>query len=253
VQRLAPSKVELRPASEARGRGLSQRLLGEALRSETTRGVGLAALYPTTLSLYRKSGFEIAGVSSLHGLCPRDLPARPSTHRVFTITRAEAMGFGAAHGQRENGNLLREEALWARLWRPAAHPPKLYGLHAGDDPSDLRAIVGLGLGRSDELGFDLSMKFWAARDQESVADLLTLVRAHGTLAQRLEWWGAPVDALLVGLDARPRTTKVEPWMLRLLDVGQALALAGLLSGSAAELRLASRIFAGPTAWIPERF
>src|SRR5262249_47103794 len=45
----------------ARGRGLGRRLLGEVLRELRTLGVALSVLYPSTLPVYRRAGYELAG------------------------------------------------------------------------------------------------------------------------------------------------------------------------------------------------
>src|SRR5919197_5810107 len=60
---------------ERRGMGIVSRLMREVLGQERDRGVPLSALYPATVPVYRRLGYEFAGTYTQYSVKLRSLPA----------------------------------------------------------------------------------------------------------------------------------------------------------------------------------
>ncbi|MFN8517208.1 MAG: GNAT family N-acetyltransferase [Chloroflexia bacterium] len=143
-------------APEWRGRGAASALLRETLTELHAEGLPLAALYPSTLPVYRKAGFERAAQNTTY-----DIPlAILDTRAPLTIVRAspDDLDLRTVYTQaasRRNGALDRNPFIWhktlapynqaARLsLRPQRHDRRLRHLHPGESRrSPDRARLGL--------------------------------------------------------------------------------------------------------------
>jgi predicted acetyltransferase len=105
-------------AAEVTGRGVTRRLLVDALADAVERGEPIAALYPTTASLYRSVGFEVAG-----GWARRALPVAELRRDRDPSVEVEAAPVDVLvddydvyrrHAIRSNGWLDRPEGFRAR-------------------------------------------------------------------------------------------------------------------------------------------
>ncbi len=126
-------------APEERGRGVGTRLMVEMLRGARARGFSLGALYPASVTLYRRAGYERAGARFAIELDPRHC----EVPRVPEVTIAEVVGtppdVRALYDETARvhpGFLDRGPYVWGRVVRPrgkvtktftASHEGKLEG------------------------------------------------------------------------------------------------------------------------------
>src|SRR5436190_10035299 len=108
-------------APEARGRGLATRVMQEFLKEARSQGIAISTLYPATLPLYRRVGFEQAGywmeyrlplsridvASSGLNVRPLEEKDMPSVKRCY---QSVATGF--------DGYLDRGDYVWNRVTHP---------------------------------------------------------------------------------------------------------------------------------------
>jgi len=212
---------------ESRGSGDALALMRAALRELHARGVALSGLFPATLGLYRRVGYECAGGryeatirTADVGNHDRALPCRELT----PDDRAAVEGCYRAVASRVDGHVDRGPYVWYRVESPrgADHTRAFVVGHAG-------AVEGYAylFERRVPSGYTLHASDLVATTPAAHARLLMLVRDHGTLAETFSWNAAPHDPFVQLL---PRTgTQIKlhsPWMLRLVDLPAALAARG---------------------------
>jgi predicted acetyltransferase len=215
-------------SAEARGTGAALAIMTRVLREQRAKGFAISTLYPATLGLYRKVGYERAGARfearvplsaiaiqdralSLRAMTPEDGPA------VEACYRAKASGV--------NGFVDRGPYVWQRTREPrGAHLSRGFVVGEGAHVEGY-AYVHEKIDAS--LHFALHASDLVATTRRAYRRLLTFAADHGTIGNDLVWSAAPSDPSVqllprVGYDAR-----VYPvWMLRVLDVASALTSRG---------------------------
>src|SRR5688572_16967837 len=99
-------------AAHARGRNVARRMMREALDRLHAGGCAISALYPTTASLYRSVGYEIAGH---HGISQIDIADLPRSAGTVTFTPASIGDLRDAYDAvafTHDGWLVRNDARW---------------------------------------------------------------------------------------------------------------------------------------------
>ncbi|TWU65014.1 Enhanced intracellular survival protein [Crateriforma conspicua] len=221
------SGVAIDPAY--RGGGVCATLLIDTLKELRDEGIPIASLYASTQHLYRTVGFEQAGTRYDYSLPLRSLP-RPD--RTLACTRFESAPLDAldyAHRARAhatNGNVLRTEGLWDRLIHPYDGRRCLTYLF-GDTHRPDGYVILKQAGRDDGLPADLIASDYAANTGAAVRRLMALLHDHRSIFGRFRWSGGPDDPLLFMTDELWfEIHEVLRWMLRILDVPQAIQARG---------------------------
>lgn len=224
---------------EARGRGLGTRMMAAALGELRHAGWPLAGLYPATQALYRRVGFEQAGVRVEHrgpitalpvfsrelamrAFVPGDLPA---VQRVYT--RA------ARH---RNGWLDRGPYIWHRV----QHPRQLqaHGYVVAPQGGGIEGYVFLQRVQKPNGRIDVNVVDMAAATPRALERLVTFLRDHESLAEDVVFFGGGNDGRLSLLrEQRLVSHTVEAWMIRVLHVERALVDRGYPRGLSATLHL----------------
>ena len=216
-------------APARRGREVALRLMRHALDELRAGGVPLAVLFPATQKLYRKTGFEQAGSYEVVSLPLHELGTGSPDVEVRAVTPNDPIlvAIHEASGARSQGVFRRNSWLWRRLTDPST-------------PLDLEAYV-FGAAESPEgyvlvhceRGTDPHFGTLVVRDRAFVTDgairsARALFARYRSTMDRVRLASSPVDAFLVGLDNQQRvvTERRDRWMLRLVDVGAALAARG---------------------------
>ncbi|MGH7163103.1 MAG: GNAT family N-acetyltransferase [Planctomycetota bacterium] len=224
-------------APEHRGAGVASRLMAEVLEELHGRGVALSALYASTQTLYRKVGYELAGVSLQFRASAASLPSFPRDAAVRPITAAEqprVRELYTAFAARSPGHLDRREYIWRRVEEPDGVPAR--GWLAEPD-----GYLYLTQQRRERGGHDLLVGDLVALSPESGRRLLSLLSDFRSLAKAVTWRGGPASALpLLFPEETVRTRVRHPWMLRVVDVSAALEARGYPHGVETELHLAVR-------------
>lgn len=216
-------------APHARGTGAAQAMLAESFVRMRDRGEVVAALYPTTATLYRKVGFEVVGTFDWRSVALDAVPAvDPSTHRIrswepvrFDDPRlrsvAEAMAVGV------DGHLRAGDQWWgriSRLWETDS--ANRFAYVGVDGAGAAAAAVVYAYADSSEHMYELAVDLVAGRTVGDVAAALAFLATHGTTAGTMVTTLPPdLLHLLVPDAARIGVRRSWPWMLRVVDVAGA--------------------------------
>ncbi|MDZ7676356.1 MAG: GNAT family N-acetyltransferase [Acidimicrobiales bacterium] len=220
------SGVVVRP--EDRGRGVARALLAESFDRMRRRDEIVSALYPTTASLYRSVGFEVAGWYQwrripLEAIDPRPADGGVAWERVeFGDERVRPVH--EAMSSTMDGWFRADDVWWGRFWHQASQ----------DGSKNRYAYVGLRDGApaaalvyrydpSEDRLYELGLDLLAGVDHDAVAAALGFLARNGTTAGRVETT-LPDELLAVHLPQvqRAPATNDWPWMFRLVDVAGAV-------------------------------
>lgn len=236
-----PAIVAVRP--DRRGQGAAARLMEALLAEARRRGVPLSALYPAGWPIYRKGGWELAGacqeyVAPLAALpaVERGLPCRPLAPLANAGDRHLCERLHAAWIADAAGALVRDRALWDRVFRPRGLPTWAYALGA---PGEEEGYVVL---RHDAEGsaklYDLVVTDLVTLTPRALARAWTLFADHRSVAESVRWRGPASDPRAWTLpDLGWRHGEADRWMLRVVDVPGALAARGWPAGVTEHLEI----------------
>ncbi len=216
-------------APSERGRGAATSLMQATLRELHGRGVGLSTLYPASYALYRRCGYELAGghyrielSTRAIGVSERGLPMRP-------IERADLRPIERLYTRQaalRTGWLDRSDYLW-QLVRdpPRGHP--VYGHLVEEDGQ----LAGYLFYRQEpimgQVGYHMYITCLAAASGAAAQRLLGFLADHRSQARTITWYGGVDDPLLPLLPERCYDLALQDhWMLRIVDVVQALSERG---------------------------
>lgn len=227
-------------APDQRGRGLARTLLIEAAETMRARGQVISALYPTTASLYRSLGWEVAGWWVQRSVTAVDLPRpsgavewAPADHRdpVLASVYEEC-----ARGR--DGWIVPAARWWhSQGTRRQAEDPPAWSW-VGRRQGRPVAAVAYRYRASERAMVDVDVDLVVGADGPALTDALAFLGASGTTADRV--FTTLPESLLVRHVAEASRTKVAddwPWMLRLVDLPGAVAARGWPTGVAAEIHL----------------
>lgn len=228
-------------APEHRGGGVASRLMRAALVEMHGDRVSLSTLFPATQPVYRRVGYEQAGVrlryrmpAGVIDLHDRSLSVRPmelgddhDVHRLY-----------AERASRTAGNLDRNRWAWQRLLDPPPWQTPIHGYLVQRESIAEGYILF-----SQKPGQPLHKNVIEVADlvagtADAARQLLTFLADHRSMAEWIHWCGPPVDPLGFTL-AEQQTTITEriDWMLRIVDVCGALESRGYPAAIQAELHL----------------
>lgn len=219
-------------APERRGGGLATDVMRSVMRQARQDGKVIATLYPATVSVYRRLGFEYAGIHTEYKVPTRELPR--ATERVdveeFRDQDLDALKdcyrrFAAAH----NGPAEGDDDLWwqRRVLRRFSPEQTTRGaLVRGPDGVEGYAAFALE-DVSDDWGYRLACGHMIATTRAAAGGLLGYFRRYASLGRELSWHGPPNEPLALLL---PEQSLNVSWtfrfMSRLLDVSGALEARG---------------------------
>ena len=214
-------------AAHARGRNVARRMMREALDRLHAGGCAISALYPTTASLYRSVGYEIAGH---HGISQIDIADLPRSAGTVTFTPASIGDLRDAYDAvafTHDGWLVRNDARWTIVaydFHKSPQPNATYLAHR-----DGRLVGGLAYRQvpGERRSVDLMASQLFAVDRPALRELLALLGAHGTMAGSMRT-PLPEWELQAAVDngQRVRRTFAMPWMVRVVDATAAVAQRG---------------------------
>jgi predicted acetyltransferase len=225
-------------APEFRRQGASRFLLQNMLEDQRSAGVPLAALFASSQAVYRAVGFEQAG--SWNGyelpltnirLDDRELPVHPaplsSPEPFAALDRRRAVA--------GNGLLDRTPGMWQRILNHRQKPQYGYLIGDADDPE------GYVIYFQDGGGFEptkIEIRDVCATTARAGRRLWTFLADHASIASSVTWHGPAIDPLLalVG-ECKSTPARVFRWMLRIVDVGRALAARGYPPDVSVQLHL----------------
>lgn len=215
---------------EARGRGAARRMLEESLRRMAERRQVVSALYPTTATLYRSLGYEVAGWYRRRSIPLAAVDIAPAEGLVWRRAALDDPAGPALHDDmsaRHDG-WFRGDADWfafraRRAVKETGANRYLYvGSRAGTDAAVVQYTY-----RSAGDFYDLEVELLAGVDGEAVGAALGLLAGHGTTAGSIDTAvPAPLLQPHVAHIQRAAVRSDWPFMLRLVDVPAAIQARG---------------------------
>ncbi|MER6145425.1 GNAT family N-acetyltransferase [Streptomyces sparsogenes] len=214
-------------APEERGDRLAGRLLAERLRPLRERGAVISTVWTTSNGHLRRLGWQAPVPVFAWSIATEDLK------RAFARS-----GIGIEHGRAQEGEELQRHL--ARQWngpvlRPGWWPAWLdekralttYRFGPPQAPAGLLSFV---MKRHPRHGMDLTVHdFWAA-DAPTVSEMMAFLGSHHTRASTIHFRRStlpPYPTLLHHLHRYRLTAEAwHPWMLRILDLPEAIRLRG---------------------------
>jgi len=229
--------------AERRGQGAARSLLQAVLKELREAGVALSTLYPSTTTLYRSVGFEVAGGRYALELRLAELRAGRAD-RALAVRRATpadepAIAEVAAEvGRRGTGALERGAYIWRRVRQPRGRIVRDLVIVGAGGLEGYAYLSQREVPRSEGHEYEVVATDAAAATPAAGRRLLALLADHSGIARRAVLYGGPAHPLLMLLPERHYSvTLVDPWMLRIVDVRSALESRGWPAGVQGELAL----------------
>lgn len=215
-------------APEERGQRLGARMTAERLRSLRERGAVIAANSTSSNGYARRLGWE-APVHVFAWTVAADDLKRSFTGEDFEIEHGlteDAQTLQRDLARQWNGPVLRP--AWWSAWKEHKSALTTYRFNRPGHPT--AGVLSLATKRRERHGMSLVVHdFWAA-SQPTAAAMLAFLGRHNTRAETIEFRrGAlpPYPTLLHNLNRfRPVAESWHPWMLRILDIPEAIRLRG---------------------------
>lgn len=224
-------------APEHRGHGYGFRMVAEVLR-ELRATFPISTLYPSTMAFYRRLGYEQAGNSYDYYASLRDIGGcRP----MLPLRRVDAdehnplfQSIATRQAEFSNGGLDRNPGMWRRIFRPR-DGGKVFSYLVGAPGEEAGYLVYDQL-RSPSRNA-LSQNQWEQRaifvrdmvglNAEAIQSIWSFIEGNRTVTQIVKWTGAASDLRnLVHDEFEAKVFRARRWMLRILDVKQALLRRG---------------------------
>ncbi len=222
-------------APEARGRGVASRMMAALLREVYAEGVALSSLYPATLPLYRRAGYEQAGSWFEHRIALREIQldptiAKSSTHRVrpfYPSTDLPAIkACYARHAATTGGYLDRGDYIWGRIFHPRAGEANGFIVEHQSSDEGSAAVEGYVFLRQERLPNnrnDVYLTDIVANTPAAAHRIVAFLRDFQSVGQDLVFFGGvshPLSHILH--EQHYRISFKEYWMLRLVNVPLAI-------------------------------
>ena len=230
-------------APEARGRRTAERLVVETLREVRASGLVTSTLYPATVPVYRRCGYEYAAFRVAFRtplrLLPRDVTAECEPWNDDALEEIAACYRSWAWDR--NGVLDRPRGWWTRILTNV-EDADVFRVCVREEGRITGYLVYTQEKRKDsDWSFDLDCRDLVWTTPGSLAALLTFAGRHRSVARDLIWVGPPNDPLANVLSEQDADH--EAWfrpMLRLVDVPGAFEARGYPPGLEAAVELGVR-------------
>ena len=213
---------------ELRGSGVARFLLSETLSELKEEGVPLSVLYASTQRPYRQAGYEQAGSSYVHKLSMAHIgPCDPGTP-LTQLPREPNPLLEQLADQRAksgNGHLQRSPGMWRRLFDQRTATAFCYVMGEQDDPEGYFIVAQDHDPATNERR--LIVRDVVAQTPAAATSFWAFVYGHRPIFDHVQWYGPATDPLLL-LPSEEQATVVnrEHWMLRVVDVHEALTARG---------------------------
>jgi predicted acetyltransferase len=219
-------------APEHRGHGYASIVTAAQFPLLRERGEVISGLYPAQTQLYRRNGFEIAGVLTYRTFPTRSLHAlRPSGH--VAIRRATVPDLPAVQAcyqrfaRTQDGWLDRPQVWWDQLVPPDKLGVEQHVYAVDGDGGEVAGYVRYQHLPAKPHGYTIQVHELCADEPDVASALWRLVGSSSTQAELVQASGRPEHPLLLQLpDQDLETTDEIRWMLRVVDAPGAIAARG---------------------------
>lgn len=227
VDGVAVSAVGVAP--HRRGEGISKALMAEALRLMHERGAAISTLFPTTASLYRSVGYEMAGDYVKRTIPMTDLARANIEADVESFAAADLQSLAPAYdalARLSSGSVARGQDWWERRRRRTEYAAVRVFLVKVQVAEGIGYVV-IGAQPSEHSFMDLRIDDLGAEDGTVLRALGTAITRFGTVTGTVTAFQPPwVLEALTDHGQRWKARESIPWMLRLVDLAKAIELRG---------------------------
>lgn len=224
-------------APDVRGRGIGQALMAHALVEMRAAGIPLATLYPSTQPVYRRVGYEQAGVRLVYRAPLGTLARTRGPGAVRPMTDADRPAVRAlcdALATERDGCLARTEHFWRRALDPLKPPPYRYVIEL-DGALAGHAVLTHEPTRGNH--YDVLLTDHALASRAAQDTLLAFLAQHRAMGDAVTWPGGPADPIAAALPVPPEVDRVMWWLARVVDFPAAIAARGFLPGVQGEAQV----------------
>jgi predicted acetyltransferase len=222
-------------APHERGAGIGARMMVAMLREGRTKGFPLSTLFPASITLYRRAGYERAGGRFRVEVEPRMMTIpKVSGARIAEVEGVpdELRALYGETARRQTGCLDRGHYIWSRILRPRGLVTKTFTVSFA---GRVEGYVVVAHKTGDGLFTVVRVVDLAAKTERAARALLRLLFEYRSLATSIAWNGGPADPFVALLPERHHTLSlVDFFMLRIVDPAGALGARGYPKSVAAE-------------------
>ncbi len=217
-------------APEYRAAGVASTLMRSVLREMRDNNQPIATLYPATQEVYRRAGFEKAGVRRRYRVRTHMIDLRDRTLDVRPIEDADRETLEGLHRERARrtaGNLERSRWVWDRILDPPPWMKPTSGYLVSRNGTAEGYLVNHNTPGQIPHDNTIELQDFVATTPGAARRLWTLLADHRSMAGSVIWNGAPADPLMYALDENMFQIE-DPidWMVRINDVPTALESRG---------------------------
>ena len=227
-----------------RGRGAGGELVRSYLAEAHDRGLAISTLYPATVHLYRRAGYEYAGTWTLYEAAARHLPAEwPEGWRAVPVPTDDPAPFQERFQRlapTRNGQVERDADWWrAHILADQGHgPPQAYLLDGPDGPDGWAVLKAAADPTPALKGVRVRVLDWGAASAGGWRALLALAAGFSSLDAVVNWNGPDPEPLALLLREQDlRQVRQERFMLRVVDVAAAFSARGYPEGVHGQLTI----------------
>ncbi|MET9915017.1 GNAT family N-acetyltransferase [Streptomyces sp. NPDC006476] len=212
-------------APEARRRGTAARLITEIVDELRNEGRAIALLWTPAAGVYRRWGWEVAGLGRRWILPLAAFADMPRPRQIERGIGPRGVEFQDRQAEAWNGALKRPSWWWS--WKYPKNDPGRFLYHLLGADGHVVGLVGYEHRRNGAWGYDLLVTDMWAADPQAAREVYGFLAGHGSQAHRVIFDQAAVPSPPPFLWELPHHHASEdawyPWMIRLLDVPAALA------------------------------
>jgi predicted acetyltransferase len=226
-------------APEHRSRGAAGALMRAAVEHMRAADVPISALYPATQKLYRAAGYERAGAEYRIAVKTREIILIDRRLSLRAATASDERAIRESYDRRArscSGNLDRPEEIWDGVLRPVSGVAQAYVV---EGPSGVEGHVVC----QKRMEPDGNSKLWCsdvvAHTAGAARRIATFFGDHRSMVHEVGWRGSAGDPVLAVLrEQYSVNARLWDWfMLRIVDVAEAIEARGYAPGVAGEVHL----------------
>lgn len=221
----AVSAVGVSPRS--RSQGVGTELMRECLAEMRETGYPVSTLYPATVPLYRRHGWERAGTFYHTSIAAKDIDVRGRELELVEVSDIERLKpIYDRHARRSNGLLARSEITWDRILNPrGSETVHTYVAGSGE------GYVVFTQDRDGGFQYNLNCRDMVSLTPAAGRTIWSFFADHRSFVKDVRWGGPPDDAMLTHLSEQYfNVDRRFNWMLRVVDVETAIAARGYPEG-----------------------
>ncbi len=223
-------------APDYRGKGAAIALMQNMLKELHAKGTPLSVLFSAAQPLYRKAGYEQAGTLCTWEIATSSIELRDALLPIepISLDPTEFAALYQQQAQQINGFLDRNSAIWQGLLESQKDiSPYAYRLGTVAQPEGY--IIVWQQPESDHNR--LVVKDWVMLTPTAIRRFWSFLAAHRSQIEMIQWRSAPIDPLTLFLPEQNnvKIRSLTRWMLRIVNVRQALEIRKYPKGIEAEL------------------